>query len=627
MSAIVSASLVVRVWCYVIFVIYCFFCAQSLYRRWPRVCENFSPWASIRSLVEGLRRAGDVDSDVIAREVHRLTVLRRLDGLRMASRWFARLAAATIILQCLPGADLFVSESPVAVFVGLLRSLVLILAMLVSVFPNVLTVTRAHAVLCCFMAGQIALLRTLEGTPDLVYALPFLTVLRLVVSILMSSITIRLVGNIGYSIASCVVFLPIASDSKVTTVHLVVEGARNIILREISTTIAIFIISSVIDAMITSESRATAMSKASKHGEHMANSLLTALCDAVVFLDDSLRICAPAPKLANIILLQPCSHADLVGSNFLNMVDEADRRQFEGLGGEIGLVSAGDRMERDPARLMHVQLVDANGMRVKAELLIATCCSSDDRSKHIVGIRETDCEAVSCLDSFLHRRSSLPPSAPSLVAYDSDYSCSSDSTISQDSEHSFVQDSDSNPFSVRMRIDSGSARYTVMTCVPLVGCSTGVSFVGHRLLDLLGSHDGARLRRSIEDLGHAVLYGTTGPPVERLEMGCLTLASSADRLAGIRYQATCVVEVSLTADSSDGDGEDAEFVVHVFFHDLCRLVRQSPGPQQGTASSSAPLCEALAAPLSTTPIAPDTASPIVRAAYVEETCLPAFAHL
>jgi len=593
MNLIECANLALLALAYATLAIYVLLRVRGLGCRLRRLCAQFPGfhlWANVR--FSGVfSKATNLDSDVFTKEVNRLVVFRRIEGIRIALRWFGHASAVYQVYRWSPFVAEVVSDRPFRIpFLVMLVS-VLSVSMLVPLYPKVLTLASADAFLLWIMACYATMLLLWERSPEIVYDMPIVSVSRFVLSIGMSYVPVRVLANVGFTIVTCVVFVSIAADNGGTQQSHDVTNTPGIIMREVFAMLFILLVSTVINRTIMAEAHATVMSKVSRHSEIMANSLLSALCDAVFQLDDSLQICAAAPKLAAILLLQP--QKDLTGTCFLDFVDEADRKQFEEVNGRSGVVNEADRphtAEPEVARLMHIQLLDVHGARIKVELLLATCWNLDARARHIVGVREIGSEEGSQFNGgFLNRRLEH---VASLAINDTGSSGSSVYTSDSDWEHSSVAASDDNRSAMSITIDAESARYTILHCFPADAFGSSISLVGACFLDILRTRDGERLKEAIQDLGHAILYDTSAsgdecPPFQRMDLGKLTFVPRVANCLGIKYEASCVLQVALIeAATSEFDDEEPEFVVKVIMHGLRRLLRTRQGPNHERGSPS-----------------------------------------
>ncbi|CAK0829185.1 unnamed protein product, partial [Prorocentrum cordatum] len=182
-----------------------------------------------------------------------------------------------------------------------------------------------------------------------------------------------LVFNVVISI-SCFVWHPSAPFNQHVEIHLNIIGLS-------------LLIPAMFDAIGYDNQRTVLETQALREEQHRATveaqalrtaeGLLSSLCDAVVHLDEDLRIKGPSPRLAGLLLRQS-SHA-LAGVPFADMsASPAEAKRL------LGFL----RRDREGSGSLHTSLRDSNASAVKVQLYHMRGLDVDDRAFHVVGVCE-----------------------------------------------------------------------------------------------------------------------------------------------------------------------------------------------------------------------------------------------
>lgn len=196
-----------------------------------------------------------------------------------------------------------------------------------------------------------------------------LTVVRVVCGILFGNSAFVVVLNVMYFV--CAVVRVVSSDS-------LVEHAAKIMSFEIFVCLAICGVSVVHESSLRKEAIANAKAAIACRQERMAQELLTLLCDAIVYLDDSLRVRWPSPALASLMLQQSPLSQGYCGATLEELLCPEDRNRFRDF-----ILGSGGR-----AQSIHVHLIDCSGIRVAVQLLHTPAEDLCGEICHLVGIRE-----------------------------------------------------------------------------------------------------------------------------------------------------------------------------------------------------------------------------------------------
>jgi len=123
----------------------------------------------------------------------------------------------------------------------------------------------------------------------------------------------------------------------------------------------------------------------------LAERVLEATCDAVVYLDDDLSLLGACPKLAEILLKHPkvacegCSFLDFLSQDH-DDDDATDVDRVRRLMEEEARRASRDPTKLDPAGTVHLDMVDAYQNKVPVQLYWCCAAQGEGRVRHLVGI-------------------------------------------------------------------------------------------------------------------------------------------------------------------------------------------------------------------------------------------------
>jgi len=566
-------------------------CAHVWWRQCR--CAGFlvpfhAAWTNICSRVGWFMGTAGKDSEVglIAVEVAKLFMLRQLERKRFFLTWVAHLVAVYQVYW-LPEllVDLRFESHYSAPFMWILIFL-LVFQTLFLIFPKTLTPTSTDALSVVVMALYGARVAMDDDPYSLLAFLPLTAVARCLISLGITSVLNRILVNAAFGTLTCAKCLN-AYGAHFGEVSKVMNDTSLLIMREVGVTFGVLLVCFAVDANSWAAAKATVTAKVSRRSEVMANLLLTALCDAVVHLNDSLHICKPAPQLAALLLMRS-QNADLIGNDFLGFIERTDRQQLAGLsatcnGAATSNIDAPDACDVHPARLMNVHLLDSRGTRVNVQLLLATCVNLDDSINHIVGIREVGCE-----EGLPYR---FGPASERPVQPEPEYYTGS-SASSESWNTDRISDStwesrplagaaDDDNLEITMTVDASATGCEILECDPLPQGFGVSSLVGAKLIDLLGNRQADRLVGAIQLLGNEVMNmrneeAEDSRPLRNKEFGVLSLRPLGRRV-GIKYRGSCTITVALTAVDSMDAYDDCSIVEILTFKKLHRVETQRPG--------------------------------------------------
>jgi len=573
---------------------YCAVCAHVCWRQCRRAgfLGVFSAtWANVRSraaFCSGVHVHSE--ADLIAVEARKLFVHKRLQLIRGCLTNISYVMAVVMVYKLWEMLENS-GDNP-RHRVPMLGVLACILAFqtLISIFPRTLTPASADAF--CVVITALHGVRLLDDDPHSFIALmPLTTLLHIIISVGISSLSCRVLVNVGLGAMTCVKCSIVYSrlfgeDSEV------MNNTTILIAREVTLKLVTLLLCYALDANIWREARATVIAKLSRSSEFMANLLLTSLCDAVVHLNASFHICKPAPQLEALLMMRPQT-ADLVGKNFLDFIDATDRQQFAGRSGDTqgsaaNHVNSLDAVDIHPARLMYLHLLDSSGTRVNVELLMATCLNFDDSVTHIVGIRELGCEEGP--------PSRVEPSRQS--AAQQEPQSDTGSAVSTDSAESRPYDADADHYNseITMMVDSAITGCLILDSTPISRGREVSSLVGTSLVDLIGDRQTRRLVGSIQHLENQVMNSCSeeaddSEPVLHEDFGQLPFWPRG-RGVGRRCQASCTITVGVASGDSEGADVEHTLVEILTLKNLHRSGRPDPGcrDSQRRNSIEGPFC-------------------------------------
>jgi hypothetical protein len=140
-----------------------------------------------------------------------------------------------------------------------------------------------------------------------------------------------------------------------------------------------------------SEAEALLEARRSDSASALVKRLLSAMSDAVVYIDSSMNILEPCPKFSTLLLHPSPSHSSLVAKQFLDFVDGDYRDSFIQYMDQEALPQL-SRTESEtsasPVRVLHVNLLDVNRKAFPVEIFTAGIQGFDGKQMHVVGVKE-----------------------------------------------------------------------------------------------------------------------------------------------------------------------------------------------------------------------------------------------
>eukprot|EP00928_Gymnodinium_smaydae_P083844 TRINITY_DN6707_c0_g1_i3.p1 TRINITY_DN6707_c0_g1~~TRINITY_DN6707_c0_g1_i3.p1 ORF type:complete len:575 (+),score=72.22 TRINITY_DN6707_c0_g1_i3:77-1801(+) len=209
--------------------------------------------------------------------------------------------------------------------------------------------------------------------------------LRLFFAVTLGNSTFTVVLNVAMSVASIVGYWNAPTNDELDWL-LTADHKQSFIWREMYACVAISLLARFVEAWTISDVRASLKLSDSAQVVTTISTILSATCDAVLYLSSTLRFVAPSPQLASILLkcggenalLDTCL-ADLVFSS-------EDKRQL------IKHMPPSDAFVRAPADklapMVQLALKDSNGARVLCQMFYARSASIDNQTCYVVGVRE-----------------------------------------------------------------------------------------------------------------------------------------------------------------------------------------------------------------------------------------------
>ncbi|CAE8738513.1 unnamed protein product, partial [Polarella glacialis] len=125
----------------------------------------------------------------------------------------------------------------------------------------------------------------------------------------------------------------------------------------------------------------------------VARRLLSAMCDAQVFLGPDLTIAGSTEQFSRLLMMQPSmTNQGFQGVPFQNFVAEADKARFKRfIEEDFFLMGNTDAMNSPPpARSLHASLRDSASLQFSVEILHVRFLDADNQPRHLLGIREED---------------------------------------------------------------------------------------------------------------------------------------------------------------------------------------------------------------------------------------------
>ena len=180
-------------------------------------------------------------------------------------------------------------------------------------------------------------------------------------------------GNVPLTVSLNVVHC-VAMFARVVTSSLAGE-LQNFMIFEVFTGILTIGVAVLYESLSRRQMRATLEASLATESQRTATELLSLVCDAVVTLDDDLRIKEPSPALAALLFRNTTQ--GLCGVKFEELICDDHDNHFEA-----------DMADCSIAKCLHVHLRDATGNVVAMQLFHRRLRGVGSQISHVVGIRE-----------------------------------------------------------------------------------------------------------------------------------------------------------------------------------------------------------------------------------------------
>eukprot|EP00440_Ansanella_granifera_P027650 gb/GFBE01030041.1/.p1 GENE.gb/GFBE01030041.1/~~gb/GFBE01030041.1/.p1 ORF type:complete len:526 (+),score=67.74 gb/GFBE01030041.1/:1-1578(+) len=152
------------------------------------------------------------------------------------------------------------------------------------------------------------------------------------------------------------------------------------------------IVGIISDQSTYAQAKATVESRALRQFDATAQSFLSVLCDAVIYLDSSLRLSSPSPKLAALLLRESDRGGDvLLGKHICDFVAQEHR---DGIQQTLESLASESTCSPPLAQSITTVFKDSSGSRVDVQILCSRYLDLDDVPSVVIGIRELDMEQV-----------------------------------------------------------------------------------------------------------------------------------------------------------------------------------------------------------------------------------------
>eukprot|EP00928_Gymnodinium_smaydae_P062400 TRINITY_DN46277_c0_g1_i1.p1 TRINITY_DN46277_c0_g1~~TRINITY_DN46277_c0_g1_i1.p1 ORF type:complete len:609 (+),score=51.33 TRINITY_DN46277_c0_g1_i1:25-1851(+) len=262
-----------------------------------------------------------------------------------------------------------------------------------SAYPSQISARRVDAVHVLLFARMLAPVVEMSDPFDLVFRGRNLLAARIGFSLVLGNARLTLVLNAVASMTCIYVYWSLNQTPAVSdhlSSHFGANHLVHFVKDEIVATAAIWAASSSLENRLRGEATAVVLEKQSSLAMQIVDSLLGALCDAVVYLNSRLEIVGDVRMLEAMLLRQ--GGRGLVGSDFTSLLVEEDRPQFSNhfqtSAGLTAVVTA-----------FHVRLRSSMGTRVAVRLYSAGFQRLDGQCGYVVGICEASREEA-CRDMF-----------------------------------------------------------------------------------------------------------------------------------------------------------------------------------------------------------------------------------
>eukprot|EP00928_Gymnodinium_smaydae_P083845 TRINITY_DN6707_c0_g1_i4.p1 TRINITY_DN6707_c0_g1~~TRINITY_DN6707_c0_g1_i4.p1 ORF type:complete len:581 (+),score=68.77 TRINITY_DN6707_c0_g1_i4:143-1885(+) len=360
--------------------------------------------------------------------------------------------------------------------------------------------------------------------------------MRLFFAVTLGNSTFTMFLNAATSVASVIGYW-IAETSDDLEDFLIPDHKQSFIWREVYACVAIWMIARFVEAWTIADVRSSLKLTASTQAVTTIRTILSATCDAVLYLSSSLRFVAPSPQLATILLrcggenalLETCL-TDLVFSS------EDERLLIQHMPPSDAPVRAqGDKL----APMVQLALKDSTGARVLCELFYASSTSIDDQTYYVVGVselgegREMPPAALGSSFAWIERRARFGAGA----SRSRSRSRSSRSSSSK-SSGSYVTVPQEGDAEFAITIDTMSEELDITSCTEAFIQLGGPSSSGSPLLRWVKRKDQAKFAKSIHEF-------VESPRRAGRESGKVLGTFDAELrppgLKGLKYFMNCVV--------------------------------------------------------------------------------------
>ena len=247
---------------------------------------------------------------------------------------------------------------------------------------------------------------------------------------------------------------------------------ENFMLLELITGIVAVGVSALIESVCHREMRATLEASVAAESERTVTKLLSLVCDAVVALDDGLRIKQRSPALEALLFRSQ----GLCDVDFRELVCEGNSDRFE------DFINDGNG-----AQCLHLHLRDATGTKVAVQLFHRPLRGFSGQMSHLVGIREEG--------DGQHAREPPAMHPSEHVEFETQPSCVLEDQSSSSSVMSLSSVCSAIP-GVAFVVDAMSSRLTVLSCTTLFTALMGPAHHGDAL-DWVSTRSAPKLVRLV----------------------------------------------------------------------------------------------------------------------------------
>jgi len=266
------------------------------------------------------------------------------------------------------------------------------------------------------------------------------------------------------------------------------------------------------ESMFRNQMRATLEGSLATESQRTVTELLSLVCDAVVTLNDDLRIKEPSPALSALLLRNTTQ--GLCGVEFQELICDDHDNEFEAYMAQCS-----------QAQCLHARLRDANGTRVQVQLFHRRLRGLGGNISHVLGIREEGDRDHARQQPDVLFDTSPPPTLERQISPGSALSLSSGSSDDLDE--------------IAFTVDAATPRLTLLECTPSFTALIG-PVLHAEVLDWVAGGSSERLRVVIET-------ASVGAQCPRIQA---TFKLPHSQFAG-KFSARCAAHL-LVEDSEDG---------------------------------------------------------------------------